>query len=337
MKRSTHLLSILFVFLSLTGSAAVFTVSNMNPSPGQYLTINNAVAAASNGDTIYVQASQFNYLSATINKRLTIIGSGHNVPNQSTLTSDLDNVTLAAGSDGTTIMGMNLYYLETGAASVDSVTITRCKFRYQIRFNHNFCNRWVIDGNVFAYTVSNIFGQNQDIDYLTIKNNVFNGYLQDLNYYGNNTNLLVTNNIFLHPNIAFSTLYYAYVYNNIFYRANPSNNTSGNDWAGNISYQCANNSFPGGTNYTNVNPQFVNFPAGGDYFSYGYNFRLQPGSPAINAGTDGLDLGVYGGYGNYEQNGVPPIPQIRSFNVTGSTTVAPGSTLNISVISTIKQ
>jgi hypothetical protein len=336
MKHSLSILAVL-LFIAFSSKAAVLTVSNTSPSPGQYIALADAVAAASAGDTLYVQGSAFNYNSVTITKKLTLIGTGHHVPNQNPLTSDIDYVYLADGSDGSSFIGLNLYYFETQAADIDSITVTRCRFRYQIRFNQAGCDRWVIDGNVFDYTAANIMGQNQDMDYMTIKNNIFNGYLQDFNYYGNCTNLYVLNNIFLHSSIAFSTLYYAYAYNNIFYRATPNSGANGTTFENNMSYQCGNNAFPNGTNYENVDPKFVSFPNAGASFTYSHNFKLQGSSPAIAAGNDGLDLGVYGGVGNFEQNGIPAIPQIRSFNIGGVTTVAPGATLNLNIITTIKQ
>ncbi|RYF97169.1 MAG: hypothetical protein EOO00_00885, partial [Chitinophagaceae bacterium] len=327
-------LAAIAMFSSMTAFATVHTVSNMTPSPGQFTSVNDAIAAASSGDTIYVHGSTFNYNAATINKPLTIIGTGHHVPNQNPLTSDIDYITFTAGSSGTKLIGLNLYYLENNSANLANITVTRCRIRYQIRWNQNAQN-WTIDGNIFEYSAIILQANNLDIDNSIFKNNIFNGYPQNFNYSNNNTNLVFANNLFLNPSIAFSEVRYAYIYNNIFYRANPSNNTSGCDFQNNLSYQCANNAFPGGVNYTNVDPMFVNFPTAGAYFSYAHDFHLQPGSPAINAGNDGTDLGVYGGLGNFEQNGIPAIPQIRSFTINGSNVVAPGGTININNASRI--
>ncbi len=39
-------------------------------------------------------------------------------------------------------------------------------------------------------------------------------------------------------------------------------------------------------------------------------FRLKPGSPAIGAGIDGVDLGIFGGPNPYKLSGIPSIPTI---------------------------
>ena len=326
-----------FAFLFAASSyAAVHTVSNMTPSPGQYNTVNAAIAAASTGDTIYIHGSSFNYNSATLNKQLTLIGTGHQVPNQNPLTSDVDYIYFGSGSSGSRIIGLNIYYMENNASNLTNISISRCRIRYQIKWHYN-TQGWTLDGNLFDYSAACLNAQHVDHDNMTIRNNIFNGQITAFNASGNNTNLVIVNNIFLNPSNAFADVRYAYIYNNIFYRANPGNNTTSCDWQGNLSYQCGNNAFPGGVNQANVDPMFVNFPAAGSYFSYVHDFHFQPGSPAINAGNDGLDLGVYGGLGDYEQGGVPAIPQVRSFTISGSNVVAPGGTININVSTTIKQ
>lgn len=336
MKQKFSLLATLSLALALQASATVHTVTNRTPTPGQFNSIDAAIAAAAPGDTLYVHGSQANYYTATLNKRLTIIGTGHKIPNDDSLTSDLDYLYMQDGADGSKIIGMKLAYIQIQQSDIDTITFERNRISDQIRFDAPNCDSWTIDGNVFTSTGASILQNNSDMDYFTIKNNIFNGYLQDFNYYGNNVNLIIANNLFLHPTSAFASWFrYAYIYNNIFYSADPqSGSQTGNTFSNNLKYT-GSGTFPNGTNLTGVDPLFVNYD-GGD-FSYGDDYHLQAGSPAIAAGNDGLDIGIYGGNGHYNHGGIPAIPQVRSFTISGPTSVAPGSSININVISTIKQ
>ena len=336
MKQKFSLFATVFLALATQSFATVHTVSNRTPVPGQFNSIDAAITAATAGDTIYVHGSQANYYTATLNKRLTIIGTGHKVPNSDSLTSDLDYLYMQDGADGSKIIGMKMYYVHIQQSNIDSVTFERNSISYQFRFDGNLCDYWTIDGNLLSYTGACIQANNQDMDFFTIKNNVLNGYLENFNYSGNNVNLVIANNLFLHPTTAFSSWFrYAYIYNNIFYSADPqSGSQAGVAFSNNLKYT-GTGTFPNGTNQTGVDPMFVNYDGGN--FAYGDDYHLQPGSPAIAAGNDGLDLGVYVGNGHFNQTGTPAIPQVRSFTINGPTSVAPGSSININVISTIKQ
>jgi hypothetical protein len=325
------------LFGAVIAKATIYTVNNSSTSPGQYTNVAAAVSAASNGDTIYISGSSVNYGSFTINKRLTVIGTGHNPQKQAPLYSLVDNITIS--SNGVRIMGLNAYHFDDGGSNIDSIYISRNFIRYRIIVDNSNPDHWYIEGNVFEYSGENItFCSTCNITFMYISNNVFNGQLKELNYNGNNGNIYVSNNIFLRNGDMFTgSNYYLYIYNNIFYRATPSSSSTSCTWAGNCSYQCANNTFPSGTNFTNINPRLIDFPNGGAYFSYSHNYRLQDTSQLVNAGTDGRDVGISGGSGYFEINGIPNIPQIRSFSITSNTTIPSGGSLNISFKSTIKR
>jgi hypothetical protein len=128
----------------------------------------------------------------------------------------------------------------------------------------------------------------------------------------------------------------ATIQNNIFYRADPTQYTSGCAFNHNISYN------PSGTftnlngtgNFDNTNPQFVNFPSGGDYFNWTHNYDLSPSSPGNNAGTDGTDIGIYGGTFPVNPYGETyNMPVIRQMNIT-NTNVPQNGNVNVKVRST---
>ena len=181
---------------------------------------------------------------------------------------------------------------------------------------------------------------------LLIQNCIFNGSISGLNIPGT----VIQNNIFLGNNDAFdglnvynnggcytsSYIINATIQNNIFYRANPINFTSGCAFNNNISYSPATtfSAMPGSGNLDNTDPQFTNFPVAGDYFSYAHNFHLLAASLGHNAGTDGKDIGFYGGVFPSSTSGeVLGVPVIRQMNLQ-NTNVIQGGNVNVKVRST---
>jgi hypothetical protein len=333
MKTKSVLFALTLLFTLTAAHATIRTVSNNNNSPGQYTDFASAHTASSNGDTIYVSGSPYNYNTFAVSKRLTIVGTGHNPQKQAPLRSFVDYVYFYTGSNGAKVIGMEVYYFNTQAGDIDNIEIRNCKITYQIYAQHGTASNWIIDGNVFVYTAANIRGTcNQDG--FRIRNNVLNGSIENFSNCQNNYHY-VENNIFLRNADAFADCYMFYVNNNVFYRANPYTSGVSATYSNNISYQCTNNGFPNGTNQTNVNPQFVSFPNAGAYFDYSYNFNITNGSPADNGGTDGTDMGVYGGSGDYDRDGLPRLPYIASYNIANPT-ISPGGTLNVTFKSKIR-
>ncbi len=338
-------LAALFILLisslcTLNSFATVRTVNNNNPSPGQYSSIQTAVTASVAGDTIYVSGSTVSYNNFSVDKALTIIGTGHKPQNQNTSVSIVDNISLSTtAASGSKFIGLNMNYLYTTANGITNILIERCLVRAYIDVNNYSHTFWYIQGNVFINSTANIsFNNTGSINHIFIKNNCFNGSLNELSYSTYNTDIYVQNNLFLKNGNAFSgNNFYINIYNNIFYRANTIPYTTSCNWQKNTSYQSqADGTFPSGINLTNTNPLFVNFPNAGDNYDYAYNFNLQATSPLINYGLDGTNANIYGGDVYFEKNGIPPIPQIRELNIL-TPTVAAGGTLNINFKSTIKQ
>ncbi|MCG3164959.1 MAG: hypothetical protein POELPBGB_00719 [Bacteroidia bacterium] len=324
------LLSGLAILIITITNASVLTVSNAVTSPGQYTTIAAAMTAANNNDTIYIHGTNINYGSFTVTKSLTFIGPGHNPQNQGLNNAIINDISLSSGSSNTRIIGLRINNITT-AANTSGITIARNMILGAV-ISYHTCPNWYVESNIFSSTNTNLDAQQftGSTNWVVVKN-VFNGNIQ----WFNAAYCYFYNNLFLRSGNAFSnTMNSVYFYNNIFYRATLSGAT-GCVFERNLSYP--NNAFPNGTNQVNVNPNFVNFPLAGANFAYTYDFNLQAGSPAIDYGTDGEDIGLYGGsIGIYNQNGIPNIPQVREFNITSNTTVAPGGTININVKSTTR-
>lgn len=350
MKNRIRLTTLACFALLGSANAAVLVVNNNNPSPGQYTTLSSAQSAASPGDTLLITGSVYNYNNITITKRLTLIGTGHNPATPNPAPSKLDDITFsgsAANLFDINIIGLDLNSINYNIAGTHRQYVSRCKIRSFIYLGDSQ-DSILIDGNYFenqGYDFQTL--ANYDYNNITIRNNVFNGQIYQ--YYPSSTsgnNLYIYNNLFLINGYAFAgSNRYLIFRNNIFYRADPNNAILSSDFDYNLIYKAfyATNSFPssgntvGTHNFNNVDPKFVSFPANGDYYSYAYDFNLQSTSTAINAGSDGKDIGLTGGDGYFQPSGIPSIPQINQFSITtpANATIAPGGNLQISVKSSI--
>ncbi|MBS1628726.1 MAG: hypothetical protein JST27_01595 [Bacteroidetes bacterium] len=342
--------TIILMLGTILCQASVYTVNNNNPSPGQYTTLTSAQTAASSGDTLLVSGSLTSYGNLSISKPLTIIGTGHhpvgNFPNASIL-GDIDFSGSSSSVHDVNLIGLIVNSITFDVSNTKHMYVGRCKIDSYVGFSTDQ-DSIVLEGNLFASTGNNLIWPTSlslTENDITIKNNVFNGVWNGLSPSSGGNNLIASNNVFL---------VYAYLFynscsdwtfrNNIFYRADPNNVVTNSYFENNIIYHAygSNTTFPttnGNTSSGNMatDPKFTNFPSTGGYYSYSYDFTLQSTSPAINAGTDGKDIGLTGGNGYFQRYGIPNVPQVNQFSITSPTnaTVVPGGTLQISVMSTI--
>src|SRR5258708_3568687 len=66
-----------FLFVGLTVSAKIWRVNNNVGVVADFNNVTSAIAAASVGDTIHIEASAAAYASFNVTKRLVIIGTGY--------------------------------------------------------------------------------------------------------------------------------------------------------------------------------------------------------------------------------------------------------------------
>jgi hypothetical protein len=104
------LFSTLFCALGLNFlMAATITVSNEPSAPAQFQVIQDAVNAASSGDTILISPSAFPYQSPSVGKKLYIYGPGYFPATTGHKTAILVGIlTFSTGSGGSTISGLNI-------------------------------------------------------------------------------------------------------------------------------------------------------------------------------------------------------------------------------------
>lgn len=340
------------IFVALTSGvfAIVRTVSNNTNSPGQYTSLQAAVDASGiTGDTIMVAGSPTSYGQVTIAKRLVIVGAGwHNAYGYNTI---VDVIYLQRSNDyvnsaGTKIMGLYfnswLYFQPSsggGVFALTNVLIERCYLQY-VDFG-------AYGGNVQLYnndTIRNCFvndriqigtayyAANYGTGGVHIHNNFFNGAYMNGGGSGQN-NVFVRNNIFINRTSAVfnSNVYNWVIENNIFYGAYPTGGTNC-AFTKNIGYLCPDmpgSGNIGSGNMNNTNPLFVNFPLLGAAFSWSYDFHLQATSPGKNAGTDGTDIGIYGGILPTDIGVNPHFPQMMTLTLPSGSSVPAGGTLNV--------
>jgi len=365
MKRQITLLALLFAMMTLSLPAATWTVSNNTNSPGQYTNLQTAIDAAAPYDTILVAGSPSSYGNITIGKTLCLVGAGYHNPygeNTTLGTVKLFNTQLnystASGSKlmgfitGTITLSADFYGSVDSTRVIKNVVIERCTISYILlgnantseTFSYDTIRNCIIGGIGTNMTMSN---QTPEVlNHILVHNNIFNGGTITLGfytvYYGtiysghtDATNFYLKNNIFIaNGGNCFNYVYHMIIENNIFYAAEPQGCT-GSAYTKNITYMCLNNTIPGvgnvgSGNMVNVNPLFVNYPLMGNVaFSYSHDYHLQATSPGKNAGTDGTDIGIYGGWLPFEVGANPYYPQMMELTLPNGSSVPAGGTLNV--------
>jgi hypothetical protein len=323
------ILTLLSIF-AFAGYAKVWTVNNNANGLGQFNSLPTAITTAAQGDTLYVMGSPNSYGDITISKKLVIYGAGYaptgTAYNFSTI---IGNVQLDS-INGFTLSGLKVIGVQFNYFSGDysqpgsKVFIERCRPNGSISIYGNWIiKNCMINSNVSINNSANVI----------ITNNIIYGYISS----SNQNSVLITNNIFLSSYYSgLVTVSYATIANNIFWQTSSFNSdVLNNVFNKNINYHVsivtslppASNS--GSGNITNQDPKFVNLPASASSsYETSYDYSLQAG-PAKNAGTDGKDLGIYGGsYPMPNLTGAPNIPQITSLDIQNSV-VPKNATLNV--------
>ncbi|MEI6433345.1 MAG: hypothetical protein WCP32_00775 [Bacteroidota bacterium] len=318
------IISAFFLLAAFTSITAQNLIAVQNGgAPAFYLQVDSAIVHSQNGDTIYIPGGSWN-ISQPIHKRLHIIGVGHNP--DSTLatfsTSLIGNVVLAAGADNGSLTGVYITGRIQGTNdTVTSYTVSRCNILANIDLNQSYSN--------FTF-IENIF-----------QGNNFNGSFHDCSFFNNiifcsmnftsvNANTMFKNNIFH----SWITGLYSLFENNVFrwpYDISfVSNSTFNNNlFVGNFTFPFGTN--VGTNNIVNQpwNTIFVN--QNSNTFSYTDDYHLQPNCPGKNAGTDGTDIGIYGGLYPWKDGSVPFNPHFQYKNISGATDQSGNLNVNIKV------
>ena len=315
---------VFFLALSFLSTSAKIWVVDSNPGnlAKDFATLQTAHDDASVliGDTLYLSGSAIGYGNLTATKTLHIFGPGYFLNENDSTQANVNEaivgkIIFQSGSDGSSILGCSINYSATATIEI---------YANNIKFKRNKIHRGDWD---YAVVISNgrsniLFIQNYiDCDRYIISiqqyasNIIFsNNFIQSTINYAIISSHSTCENIVLENNIFYGdlSLSNASIINNIL-RSGSYSGTNNN-----IQYNiCNSTQFPNdGTNQVNVNMGTVFLGNG----STDGQWQLAPGSPAIGTGSNGTDIGMFGGDNPYTLSGIPPIPAIYEFlgSSTGS-------------------
>lgn len=283
----------------------------------------DAYNASANGDDIYLSTGYFTAPS-TIAKGIKIIGAGHfpdslNVAKRTFILSELN---INAGADSLRLEGM---YINGGINygrenSINYVKVIRCRFERVLSYSatvnasKNNCSfeECFIGGDMY-------FSGNENN--ILISKCVINGGIFDIK------NAFINNNIMLRSGYS------------LFYRVNSctvNNNIILYDGGNGLMEQCTGNVFNNNLfvrneelginssshNYIGISQNNIFINQTGNAIDYNHDYHLK--SPAAYVGTDGTQIGIYGGTIPFKDKGLPSNPQIITKNV-GTQTDANGN------------
>lgn len=304
----------IFLFAIITFVNADKLRVNNNPNvSADFDNIIDAHDAAAEGDTIYLEPSSISYGHITILKKLVIIGPGYYLNQNDGISSDtryarIEGVIIGSQQDetsagsGTILTGL---YIANGLTIYELASIIRCRTAdispYPVAAGSIFHN-CMIRGSVNFWD----YGSSTDTrtNNLTFTNNIFvesslvhiaGSTIQNNTFYSSSARILIKvdnsiiqNNLILHSE------------NGVY--SNSTGNTDTNNLLVDITTQDINN--------------YIQFGVGTDDSKY----MLIEDSPAKGAGSNGIDVGAFGGDQPYVLSGVPAIPRIINAKIptTGS-------------------
>lgn len=367
MKTKLLFLAMAFVLPFFT-NAAVITVSNNPNSPGQYTDLQTAIDAAAPNDILYVHGSATNYGTVIITKPLSLIGGGtlpqtnFQLPTSITSITFKHNLTGTSSGSGSSVSGCDVgniiflsFTLETTTYGISNMAFKRNKignFSFPPGANAGSYNNYIFQNNIISSIGPISTTGKINLSNALIKNNIINSiyYIEPLSGGNNliinniittdlngNKGCLFTNNIFLGSNANYNIN--NVFTKNIFYIPD---STTGFDQA---TFEASQNTFSG--NLYNQDPLFINMSTPGmlSQYSYNYpdtapfiNYNLTSSSPGKNYGTDGTDVGIYGGATPYVEGTTtdsrfryfpqPAIPQMIAMSILNAN-IPQNGTLNV--------
>lgn len=329
---------------ALTADATIYTVCNLPNSGAQFNDINNAITAASNGDTLYVLGSNTTYADVTLNKNIWLIGPGTYAQKEYVMPATVSKIDLDDNLNGAAVLGFNcniyggsnIQNLEIGYNQLNGIANYPIQFQNCSNISNMHIHSNIIIAGGYSANIAVSFVGSTFINNIVFENNIFNGTFANMN--GNFVSLQhnVFYNCTFNVDDAFSNIANCIINNNIFYNSDPVTGASGCSFNNNISYSSSTtftNMPAGNGNIDNTNPLMVNVANSGGYLPT-LNFALQAGSPALNAGNDGTNMGVTGGNITSTVTGeVYNMPVIRKMMIQ-NTSVPQNGNINVKVRST---
>ena len=330
-------LSLIFVALMLFGLVTkaqnTWTVDNNANSGAQFTSLQAAIDDENvvDGDILLVSGSATSYGSIILNKSLKLIGPGHHPQKDIPVTAKISSISLkvkiinfidtVSNTDNSSIDGFEINGMLRDYYGANNIIIKNNSFVFDnfivIDLNENSNNFLIMSNYIIGYGAWYVFGI-YNASNIHILNNIIR-HNSTIVYHSNSSTVTISNNIFLYG-FSCNTITNALFTNNIFY----TGSGSWIDFSGVINCTLNNNisqiDLPTGTNNgsNNLNlpyPMFINVPINDHDFSWSYNYQLSETSPGHNAGTDGTDIGPFGGAYPISTTGEPKLPIIELFNI----------------------
>jgi len=331
---------IIYLMLIAGGVTAQNLIAVQNGgNPEFYTKLDSAIVHAQNGDTIYLPGGNFT-INDSIDKCIHFIGAGHDPDStnftERTIISGSRQLILKNGADNGSVSGIYFnssgYYGEFNIQFIGNITnytISRCYIFTGIYIASQSNNVTMIE-NIIVYlnsAGSNIYCLNNillgfaSFSYSNIiRNNIFTftqgGYQQ---YTGYGNDCLFENNIF-NPGSIF-----------------PWNYGNGNIYHNNLNagVNGISGTHQGSGNFlddVDLSTIFTNYNSStyGDAVYYN-DFTLPLESPYKNAGTDGTDIGIYGGSFPWKDGSIPFNPHVQYKSIGGTTDNEGNLNVNIKV------
>ena len=333
---------ILIIIISIAGysvKSQIITVDNKPLSAANYSDLQTAIDAANPGDTLFVSGSDISYGNINIQKRLILIGPGFSPANQFQETASIGRIDLditgTTDPSGTVLSGFELssVYVNWG---INELIITRNRVSVISvgGGSQTSVNSWLITNNIIRSSInlSDYSSTTYSTNDIIISNNIFSG----TGVNGIGSPVIVSNNLFIT-----GTNYFLYnalsncekglFVNNIIYGMQYASTSVNRMVANNnISFNSTGTDFDverstTANNLENIDPLFTN--ENGDLtFSYDEEYSLSASSPGKNYGTDGTDVGIYGGAfpwpadlpTGFKYTPFPKVPQILELNIENS-------------------
>lgn len=301
-----------FMSLALICYAQDIAVQAPNNTTTIYNDLNKAITNAPAGSTVFLPSGILPISDTVkIQKKLIIIGVGHRLDTEGGNTTIGGNIQFLKGADGSCLMGCYLtgnVTIANADGNVDNFLMRYCNINslqvgndkcFGIIINQNYLRESINGGKSSIQFTNNISGS---ISY------IYGGILDH--------NLIHHSNLYPGDPFPFTLLgiVNTLIKNNIIM-------DNGNVWTGLNAGNCiiSNNmlTIVWGDNsviVTDWNEIFAKYDLGVNPLC---DYHLK-GTLGKNAGTDGTDIGIYGGTG-FSDTGLPPYPQIIIKNVPAQT------------------
>jgi hypothetical protein len=308
------------IFFSV--NAKVWRVNNNPGVQADFTTAQAAHDSASAGDTLYFEGSPILYGSIVLIKKLVIIGPGYLLD---------ENKGLQANQYSATIKGLTFWcHPENNPTTSSAGSVVKGMYIGQSDINIYVSNISLIGNFIFGIQNQVIFLRNPISNISILKNFIYgivgmtdatanniiikNNYLEGGLKFNNNlsSNGVIQNNI-INGIIYVNSFSFK---NNIFINSTDEVKFFNSIVNNNISIS---NQF-GTDNGNQANVAKENIFIGGTVTYSDTKWQLKEGSPAIGAGEEGVDCGIFGGNTPYVLSGIPNIPTINYLNITNSPT-----------------